>query len=470
MSDLRNPAAEPWRAIEGDPADLDHLAVTGDGPALPSVHHVTELAAGSIGAATLATALLWRNRGGPAPEASIDRAEAAVAFRSERYTRHESEPPGDLWAPLSGDYLATPNASNPGGQWVRIHANFDHHRDAALRVLGLLDASGDGAAVERATVDAAVATQDGKRLVEAIKANGGAASSWRTADEWRAHPQGQSLAQQPLVRLTTLDASPARPLGDAARPLEGVRVLDLSRVLAGPIAGRFLGAHGADVLRISGPHLPTFVDLDRDTGIGKRSCFLDLRTDDGRATLRALIAEADVFLQAYRPGALAALGFTPAELAALNPGIVVVHLSAYGNPGPWREHRGFDSLVQMASGIVASETEAAGHPPRPVSLPAQALDHGTGYLAALGVIEGLRRRHARGGSTLVELSLARTGRWLQEMGFNPDPLGTPEPDYAPYLQVTGPYTHLRPAGVIPGAPPRYAAPPPEMGEHPAAWW
>jgi crotonobetainyl-CoA:carnitine CoA-transferase CaiB-like acyl-CoA transferase len=249
-----------------------------------------------------------------------------------------------------------------------------------------------------------------------------------------------------------------------------VRVLDLSRVLAGPIAARFLGAHGADVLRVSGPHLPALPDVDRETGFGKRSCYLDLRMEADRATLRGLIAEADVFLQAYRPGALAALGFAPSDLAAIRPGLVVVHLSAYGNAGPWREHRGFDSLVQMASGIVAAETEAAGHPPRPVSLPAQALDHVTGYLAALGAIEGLRRRHTRGGSTLVEVSLARTGRWLQEMGLVPDHLGTPEPDHTPYLQVTGSYTHLRPPGLIEGAPPRYAAPPPEMGEHPAAWW
>ncbi|MEX2031910.1 MAG: CoA transferase, partial [Dehalococcoidia bacterium] len=416
MSDLPHPASEPWRAIEGDPAELAHLAVTGDGPSLSSVHQVTELAAGSIGAATLAASLFWRDRGGPPPAASVDRTESAVAFRSERYTRHESRQPANPWAPLSGDYLAAPSATNPGGQWVRIHANFDHHRDAALRVLGLLDPSGDGASIERAAVDAAVAMRDGERLVEAIKAAGGAASSWRTAEEWRAHPQGAALAGQPLVRLTALDTSPPRPFGAADRPLEGVRVLDLSRVLAGPIAGRFLGAHGAEVLRVSGPHLPTFEDADRDTGFGKRSCFVDLRTEEGRATLRGLVADADVFLQAYRPGALATLGFAPSDLAVIRPGLVVVHLSAYGSAGPWREHRGFDSLVQMASGIVAAETEteAAGHPPRPVSLPAQALDHATGYLAALGVIAGLRRRHARGGSTLVELSLARTGRWLQE--------------------------------------------------------
>lgn len=470
MPSLPHPGLEPWRAIEGDPAELHQLLVTGDGPVLPSVHQVTELAAGTIGAATLAAAMLWHERGGPEPAASIDRAEAAVAFRSERYTRHELRARGETWAPLSGDYLAAPNAANPRGQWVRIHANFDHHRDAALRTLGLLGTSGGGAAVERTMVDAAVATRDGARLVEEIKANGGAASSWRTAEEWHASPPGQALVRQPLIALTALDAPSARPLAEAGRPLEGIRVLDLSRVLAGPIAGRFLAGHGADVLRVSGPHLPTFPDLDRDTGFGKRSCLIDLRGEEGRSTLRRLIAEADVFLQAYRPGALAALGFTPSELAALNPGIVVVHLSAYGNTGPWREQRGFDSLVQMASGIVAAETAAAGNPPRPVSLPAQALDHGTGYLAALGAVEGLRRRHAHGASTLVELSLARTGRWLQAMGLDPDHLATPEPDHTPYLQVTGPYTHLRPPGTIPGAPPRYAAPPPEMGEHAAAWW
>jgi len=462
-----HPAAIPWQAVEGEPHLLDALEVTGAGPQLPSAHHVTELVTGAIGAATLAATALWHDRGGPTPEATIDRTHAALASRSERYTLHANRPRGEQWAPLSGDYRAA-------DRWVRIHANFDHHRDAALRTLGLPE----GEATPREIVAASVATRAAEQLIDDIKANGGAASSWRTAAEWRSHPQGRALDAQPLIALTsmTTDTS-SRPLAPASRPLEGIRVLDLSRVLAGPIAGRFLASYGAQVLRISAPYLPTFPDADNDTGFGKRSAFVDLRTEAGRATLRGLIEQADVFLQAYRPGALVALGFAPDELAELNPNLVTVHLSAYGHTGPWQEHRGFDSLVQMASGIVAAETAASSPDApdaRPTSLPAQALDHATGYLAALGAIAGLRRRHRgeageAGGGTFVQLSLARTGHWLQDLG-PADHLDTPEPDPTPYLHTTGDYTHLRPAGVIPASPPRYDTPPPEMGDHHARWW
>ncbi len=453
-----HPAAEPWAAVEGEPADLERLDVTGSGPALPSAYNVTDLAAGSIGAATLAAAALWADRGGPPQRAQVDRTEAAVAFRSERYLRVAGEPPTDPWGPLAGDYRAA-------DRWVRIHANFDHHRDAALRALGM-PAAPDTA---RMDVEAAVAGFEAADLVERIMAEGGAASSWRTPEEWARHPQGAAVQALPLVALTRLDDAPARPLPTAERPLAGVRVLDLSRVLAGPVCGRFLASHGADVLRVSGPHLPTFPALDLDTGFGKRSCYVDLRDEAGRETLRGLARAADVFVQAYRPGALAGHGFSRQALAELNPGIVVVHLSAYGQAGPWQDRRGFDSLVQMASGIVATETEAAGNPERPRSLPAQALDHGTGYLAALGAIAALRRRHVEGGSWLVEVSLARTGKWLEDLGRVPDGQAAAEPDAAPFLATTGAITHLAPPGRIPDAPPQWDRPPPRMGEHAAAW-
>lgn len=455
----RHPATEPWAAVEGAAGLLEALTVTGPEHALPSVYRVTDLAAGSIGAATLAAAALWHDRGGPAPGAEVDRTEAAVAFRSERHLRVRGEVPGEAWAPLSGDYRTA------GDSWIRIHANFDHHRDAALRALGMPV----GADISREDVEAAVAGHEAPDLVERIMAEGGAASSWRTPEEWAAHPQGRAVADLPLISIRRLTQAPARPLGDASRPLEGVRVLDLSRVLAGPVCGRFLASHGADVLRVSGPHLPTFPSLDLDTGFGKRSCYLDLREAAGREVLRALAREADVFVQAYRPGGLAGLGFGPEDLAEVNPNIVVVQLSAYGQAGPWSDRRGFDSLVQMASGVVATETLAGPVPERPRSLPAQALDHGTGYLAALGAIAALRRRHAEGGAWLVEVSLARTGKWLADLGSVPDGHSVPEPDPTPYLEVTGEITHVRPPGRIAGAPPRWDMPPPTMGEHAAAW-
>ncbi|MCB9483699.1 MAG: CoA transferase [Dehalococcoidia bacterium] len=456
-SDIREVAREPWAAAGFDPDRLDALDVTGEGN-LPSAYRVIDLATASIGAAALAASVLWEDRGGPPAHADVDRGHAAAAFLSERYYSEAGEPPAAQWAPLSGDYATA------DGRFVRIHANFDHHRDAALAALGMPP----GSDTPREAVETAVAGFDAEQLVEEIIAQGGAASSWRTPEEWHAHPQGEAVGQTPLITVSPLGDAPLAALPRSEAPLEGVRVLDLSRVLAGPVCGRFLAAYGADVLRVSGSHLPTFEALDRDTGMGKRSCFIDLRSEDGQETLRDLVRDADVFVQAYRPGSLGARGFSARELAAIRPGIVVVELSAYGHLGPWSGRRGFDSLVQMASGIVATETAEDGHA-RTRSLPAQALDHGTGYLAALGAIAGLHRRQQEGGSWHVQVALARTGKWLEDLGHVERGQQAVAPDAAPYLQQTGDITHVAPPGRVEGYTPRWSRPAPVMGEHAPTW-
>jgi crotonobetainyl-CoA:carnitine CoA-transferase CaiB-like acyl-CoA transferase len=253
------------------------------------------------------------------------------------------------------------------------------------------------------------------------------------------------------------------------RPLSGVRVLDLTRVLAGPVATRFLAAHGAQVLRVGAEHLPEVPGLVISTAFGKHSCRLDLRTPAGAAALRDLVAGADVFVQSYRPGALEALGFGPRELAALRPGIVCVDISAYGSRGPWAGRRGFDSLVQMACGIA----HEGGGGSRPHPLPAQVLDHATGYLAAFGAMAALLRRPVEGGSWRVRLSLARTAQWLDGFG-RIDGAGTPDPDVSDLMEemdsTFGRLAYLRPPGTIDGASPYRSSPPPGQGEHPPAWW
>ncbi len=210
----------------------------------------------------------------------------------------------------------------------------------------------------------------------------------RTFAEWDAEPQGRALASLPLLAFERIGAAPAAPLGAHARPLGGVRVLDLTRVIAGPVCGRTLAAHGADVLLVTAAHLPAIAPLVIDTGRGKLSTAIDLRAPDGRERLAGLVRDADVVVQGYRPGGIAALGFGPAEAARLRPGIVYVSLSAYGHAGPWAGRRGFDSLVQTASGFNAAEAEAAGTPDRPKPLPCQILDHASGYLMAFGAIAG----------------------------------------------------------------------------------
>ncbi|GAA3833620.1 hypothetical protein GCM10022226_63720 [Sphaerisporangium flaviroseum] len=252
------------------------------------------------------------------------------------------------------------------------------------------------------------------------------------------------------------------------RPLAGVRVLDLTRVIAGPVATRTLAAYGAEVLRVGAAHLPEVPGLVISTAFGKRSCELDLRTEEGAAAFTRLVAGADVVVQSYRPGALAALGFGPPELAAIRPGIVCVDISAYGSRGPWAERRGFDSLVQMVCGIA----HEGGGGERPVPLPAQVLDHATGWLAALGVIAGLLRREAEGGSWHAQVALARTALWVDGLG-RLEAMGQGEPEVDDLLEQMGSsfgnLTYVRAPGRIDDARPYWPSPPPNRGEHPPEW-
>lgn len=376
-------------------------------------YRVAELARSCVDLATQSAASLW---GRPLPP--VEPGHAYESFRSERHTRVIGGTTSPLWAPLSGDYRAADG-------WVRLHANYPHHADAIRRSVGDDVARMPAVAVE-----------------EAVLAAGGAAAAQRTRAEWLA-AQGSWVRAEPLVALEKLGDSPSRARPGES-PLAGVRVLDLTHVIAGPVCGRVLAAHGADVLHVTPPGWPVLLDLVRDTDFGKRQCVTDL---DG---VRALAAEADVFVQSYRPGSL---GFTAAELAAVRPGIVVVSLSAYGHTGPWRQRRGFDSLVQMATGI------AAGDPPVP--LPAQALDHGTGWLAAHGAMTAL----ARGGSWHVRVSLARTAEHLHDLGHGEPPS---EVDPTPWMTETdsdfGRLQHITvPGATVPLTGPRHP------GSDPAAW-
>jgi crotonobetainyl-CoA:carnitine CoA-transferase CaiB-like acyl-CoA transferase len=241
------------------------------------------------------------------------------------------------------------------------------------------------------------------------------------------------------------------------------------------VAGRTLAAHGAEVLLLTGEHLPSIDALVIDTGRGKRSARIDLRTAAGRDTLRALVRESDVFLQSYRPGALAALGFDADTLAALRPGLVVATLSAYGPQGPWSQRRGFDSLVQTATGFNHAEGEAAGRA-QPQPLPAQVLDHASGYLLAFGIAAALQRRALQGGSWRVEVSLARTGHWLRSLGRVPGGCATPEPAPAQleaFLEDEpsgfGRLRAVRHPGVLSATPPAFARPAMPLGTDSPAW-
>ena len=406
-----------WRLVGLPPAAADAIALSGAEPALPSSFRVGAAAQASIGAVTLAAAEIWRRRTGHAQAASVDMRHAALEFRSGSYLLVDGAAPPDPWDAIAGAYPCG------DGRYVRLHTNFPHHRDGVLRLLGCDNT--------RAAVAAALLGWQAEAFETAATAAGLVVAAIRDFAAWDAHPHAAFISGVPVITLDRIGDAPPIPLPPAGtRPLSGIRALDLTRVIAGPVSGRVLAAHGADVLRITGPHLPSLGHAEIDVGRGKLQAALDLRTEADRASLRGLIANADIFTQGYRPGTLAARGFGPRDVAAIKPGIVYVSLSAYGEVGPWGGKRGFDSLVQSATGINLAEAEAAGTPGKPRPLPCQALDHASGYLLALGALAGLLRRAEEGGSWRVGVSLAGTGHWLRGLGRLPDGFSAPDPQIA----------------------------------------
>jgi crotonobetainyl-CoA:carnitine CoA-transferase CaiB-like acyl-CoA transferase len=387
-------------ALAGAAPASGEAEFAGADPVLATRFRIGDLGAAAIGAAAVQAARVFERRGGRPQGVHVDVDAAAVAMRSSRYLT-EVPPPA-----RTGPAARPVTFCQAGdGRWIFMQRLFPHHFKRQLEVLGC---GPDDAAIAQATRGWRATD-----LEEAITAAGACAALVRTRAEWAAHEQGRAVAALPLFTITKTGDSDPEPVGGlrarAERPLSGLRVLDVTRVLAGPTCARTLAEHGADVLRVGTSALPDDPQMMRDTGHGKRSCDLDLRTADGADTLRRLVAGADVFSQGYRPGALAALGFGPAELAALRPGIITVSISAYGPAGPWRGRRGFDSVIQSANGLAHASAGADGVPR---SLPANPLDYTTGYLAAFGVLVALGRRAADGGSYHVELSLAQTGHFL----------------------------------------------------------
>jgi hypothetical protein len=435
-----------WQ-LAGLPGEaLDCVTLTGQDPVHPSSFAVGAAAQSTVAAAALAACELGQLRGIERQAVAVDMAHAAA--ESVGWFSLDGVAP-DPWDKFSGLYRARDG-------WVRLHANFAHHREGALRLLGL-----DPATAERADAERALAAWDAVAFESAATEAGLVAAALRTFDAWDASGPGLACAAQPLMTFTRIgDAPPlALPgLGKAKPPLEGVRVLDLTRILAGPVGGRTLAAYGADVMLVNAPHLPNIESI-AETSRGKRSAHVDLRTEAGRADMRQLVAGAHVFVQGYRPGALERLGFGAGDLAAHRPGLVVVSLSAYGTQGPWAGKRGFDSLVQTATGFNAAEAQAAGTPDQPRPLPMQILDQASGFLIAFGAAAALHRQQREGGSWHVQLSLAQTGHWLRGLGRVADGFAVAKPELAPYLETT-------PSGFGMLRAVRHSA---QLGRTPAAW-
>jgi CoA-transferase family III len=484
MPTQRTPATTPsetalaalWRDAGLPDTPLAWASLPGQGQVLPSSFDVATAAQAGIGAAALAAAWLWHLRTGQPQQVRVDRSHATLectaAFSIDGHAP-------DLWDKLSGLYACGAAIGQPG--WVRIHANFAHHRDIALRVLDLPI----GPDTERAAVTQALQGWAAAGYEQAVADAGGVAAAARSFAEWDAHPQAQALAGQPLLAIEPIaggDAPPRAwpplrpPPAAHAQPLTGLRVLDLTRILAGPVAGRCLAAHGADVLLVNGPHLPNIAAI-ADTSRGKLSTQIDLRTDAGRTTLHGLASQAHVFLQGYRPGALAGHGFSPEALAQRHPGIVVATLSAYGDSGPWAGRRGFDSLVQTATGFNLAEAAAAGSS-TPKAQPVQILDYTAGHLLAFGIQAALWRQATQGGSWQVRVTLAGVAAWLRAMGQDTSGLAAQAPDAEAWMEDSssgfgqggpGRLRALRHAAWLSATPPYWRRPSMPPGSHPPAW-
>lgn len=450
-----------WTLAGGDPAALDRVRLTGSAPLLPSSFRVGSLAQASIAAACLAAAECHRIATGCDQSVSVDMRHAEVEFRSERYMRIVGAEPPPMWDPIAGVY------QTGDGRFVRLHTNFPHHRANVLAVLGC--------GGTREEVAAALATRAAEPFETEAIARGAVVAMMRTEAEWAAHPHGKALQTLPVIEITKIGDAPPRLLPAGERPLAGLHVLDLSRVIAGPVAGRTLAAHGADVLLVTSPNLPNFDWLSLDTGRGKRATFLDLHTPADRETLTRLLSQADILSQGYRPDAIARLGFGPEDAQRIRPGIVYVSLCAYGRTGPWAGRRGFDSLVQTAVGINAAEADAAGID-RPKELPAQALDHATGYLMAFGAIMARIRQAREGGSWHVQVSLAQTAEWLRSLGRLPDGLQAPDAsleDIQDLIEETptalGTMRAVQHAAMLSETPARWTLPAAPLGSSRAEW-
>ena len=444
-------------------APQHEVSFAGHDPVYPTCFRAGEAAAAALGAVASAAADLWCARGGAPQQIRIDVRAAAASLRSFMY-QHVSG------AAFERASLATTALyRGRGGRWIHLHGGF-RSREGTLALLGCADEAG---AIART-----VATWDAQALEDALAERGCCGVRLRSADEWRQQPQGIALGKVPPIEIFKIGDAPPMPLrgpraGESgARPLGGVRVLDLTRVLAGPTCARTLAEHGADVLHLRGPRLPFVEPFLIDTNPGKRSCYLDLDRNEDAERLGALAREADVFSQGYRLGAFARRGFSPGDLARRRPGIVVVSINCYGHEGPWAGRPGWEQLAQTTSGM-ALEHSGSEHP---TIVGAALNDYTTGYLGAAGAMLALAQRASEGGSWHVRVSLTRTAMWIMSLprvaaDAVPHPVDSAE--IAPWMiemqTAWGALKRLGPIARMSATPPRWDLPPANLGSHPATW-
>lgn len=418
----RDIVREIWTGLQLPESALESLDLPGDDgrPALPSSYKIAALAQGTIALSGLTASLIHSLRNNISmPKVTVPVKHATIEYKSERLYTLDSKPDLHVRDPIGGLHKTSDG-------YVRIHSAFPNHRDGAAKLLGLpLTAS--RADVSEKTADWASVDLESVGLDSEL-----AIYALRSYRQWDVLPQAKAIADFPISisQIATGPAGlPAHLPPGKDKCLRGLRVVEMSRVIAAPLAGKTLAAHGADVIWVTSPNLPSLPDIDIEFGRGKRTVHLDLCDDNERQKLLELVKSCDVFIQGFRPGSLAARGLSQEQVAALNPGVVYASLSAFGPRGPWSGRRGFDSLIQTCSGMNVSEAEHYGTGEAARHTPCQALDHASGYLLASGIMAALYRRATVGGSHAVEVSLAGAMKYLRSLGQYPGRSGFEVPDF-----------------------------------------
>ncbi|MEE2934225.1 MAG: CoA transferase [Pseudomonadota bacterium] len=447
------------------------VTITGEDPVFTSRFKLGEATASILSGVGVAVTDIHELKTGRRQKINIDVKHAAATCRSSLYLRQPN---------INGEFepiSASPSMAHmrsitqpwqcKDGRWYLPHFNLPHLHD---RVISVLQCESNANAVAKA-----VSRWDSHELEEAVATARACGSIVRSNSEWLRHPHGAMLSLKPLVEIEKIGETDPIPFPKGKRPLDGIRVLDLTRILAGPIAARTLAENGANVLMVTAEHLPQVPEHVMDTSHGKRSCFLNLNKEKELETLKKLSMQADVFSQGYRPGIMEKHGLSPEQLASERPGIIYLSISCYGHGGPFSDRGGWEQIAQSATGICLDNGVNVGDG-RPKLLPASACDYTTGYNGAYGVLLALARRAREGGSYHVRVSLCRSGMFIYQQGHveptKPDmDLSTQELDEIMLESdcAFGKIKHLGPVLTMSETRPFWDKPSPKLGSNRADW-
>ena len=450
--------------------DPSELHISGSDPVLNSRFKLGEVAAAAHASVGVAVNDIWELKTSRRQKIQISVRSAAASLKSNKFIKTR-QTNGEFLKLVDKDHEFNRQLNGiyrtRDSRWALPHFGLNHLRD---RMLGLLEASPDQLSISRA-----VSKWDAIDLENAIAEMNLCGGMIRTNSEWMAEPHGKVLSQKPVVEILKIGPSDPEPIPSGCRPLSGIKVLDLTRILAGPIAARTLAEHGADVLMVTAENLPQVHAYVADTSHGKRSCFVDIKENDGARKLKDLIIGADIFSQGYRPGAMEKLGFGPEELSEIRPGLIYLSINCYGFDGEFSDRGGWEQVAQIMTGLTTMDDGSNKMNP-PSLLPAAANDYITGYLGAYGALLALARRAKEGGSYHVRVSLCQTAMMIYrngkiQDGVVPEELSLREIDDLSILSRThlGEAKHLAPVLNLSETPPFWKMPTPKLGVYKAEW-